>query len=103
MLRPVVLLWVAALIGCAARSLPPMPATPTLAASHAVASVPARRISTLLDFESPDDLTFITALPANSIAQNSRFAREGSHSLFISPGTRSIKIKLRTLLQGHQI
>ncbi len=77
-----------------------MPAV-ALASSRSVYAVPARRVSNLLNFETPLDMQFVTAEPASSIAADASAAREGSHSLFISPATRSITIKLPTLVEGR--
>src|SRR3954462_13616185 len=42
-----------------------------------VASLPGGRVSALLDFDSPDALTFVTSEPANAIRADLRVARSG--------------------------
>jgi hypothetical protein len=66
-----------------------------------VASLPGRRVSALLDFDSPDDLTFVTSDPAGAIRNDARLARSGRRSLLIPPGTREVVIKLPSLLSGR--
>jgi hypothetical protein len=69
--------------------------------AHPIAAVAARRVSNLLNFESNDDLSFITAEPASSVRADTTVMREGSRSLLIPPSTRSITVKLTTLLEGR--
>ena len=94
---------VALLGGCARHHATPDAAAPavTLASSRSVYAVPARRISNLLNFETPLDMQFVVGDPASSIAIDAGASREGSHSLFISAATRSITIKLPTLIEGR--
>jgi hypothetical protein len=66
-----------------------------------VASLPGRRISALLDFDSPDDLAFVTSERAGVLRVESRLARSGRHSLLIPPGTREVVVKLPSLLRGR--
>ena len=65
------------------------------------ASLPGRRVSVLLDFDSPDDLTFVTSDPAGAIKADGRLARSGRRSLIVPPGTREILVKLPSLLSGR--
>src|SRR5438874_12017872 len=106
--RRCILIGVALLVGCGGRKVPAAGdmaagdvAAVRMAAAHSVAGVPARRVSTLLNFEAADDLTFVAAGLARSAVINSRFAREGSRSLYISPATAAIAINLPSLLQGR--
>jgi hypothetical protein len=66
-----------------------------------VASLPGRRISALLDFDSPDDLMFVTSEPGGVLRADSRLARSGRRSLLIPPGTREVVVKLPSLLSGR--
>lgn len=77
-------------------------AVPVRLASHAVPSVPARRTSTLLDFESPADLFFIAATPAHSVSIDAAAARDGVNSLLAPAQAREIVIKLPSLLEGRE-
>jgi hypothetical protein len=77
-------------------------AAPVRLASHAIPSVPARRTSTLLNFESPADLTFVAASPANSVALDRTVARDGGSSLALSPQAREVTFKLPALLAGRE-
>jgi hypothetical protein len=63
--------------------------------------LPGRRVSTLLNFDSPPDVTFIAAEPDQSIAADSSVARSGSTSLALRPGVRSIVVKVPTLMEGR--
>ncbi|MEA2710450.1 MAG: hypothetical protein QOF78_3051 [Phycisphaerales bacterium] len=69
--------------------------------AQALASLPARRVSALLDFDSPEDLTFITSEPAGVVVNDARLARSGRRSLLIPPGTRDVIVKLPSLLSGR--
>src|SRR5688500_17764844 len=64
-------------------------------------TLPGRRISALLDFDSPDDLTFVVSEPGAVLTSDARLARSGRRSLLIPPGTREITIKLPSLLSGR--
>jgi hypothetical protein len=66
-----------------------------------VASLPGRRISALLDFDSPDDMTFVTSDPPGVLKSDARLARSGRRSLLAPPGTREIVVKLPSLLSGR--
>src|SRR5687768_14072113 len=66
-----------------------------------VATFPGRRVSALLDFDSPDDLTFIATDPAGVAANDTRIARSGRRSLLLPRGTRDVTIKLPSLLSGR--
>src|SRR5688500_15190437 len=44
-------------------------------------TLPGRRISALLDFDSPDDLTFVVSDPAGVVTSDARLARSGRRSL----------------------
>jgi len=66
-----------------------------------VASLPGRRVSALLDFDSPDDLAFVTSEPAGVLHADARLARSGRKSLLIPPGTREVILKLPSLLSGR--
>lgn len=68
--------------------------------AHPAAPLPGRRISALLDFDSPDDLTFVTAEPPG-VSADARLARSGRRSLLIPPGTREVTLKLPSLLSGR--
>ena len=67
------------------------------------AAVPlGRRVSSLLDFESPQDLPFVQTTPASAAPSiDDTFARGGQRCLALAAGTRSIEVKLPTLLEGR--
>ena len=65
------------------------------------ASLPGRRISALLDFDSLEDLTFVTSDPPGVLKNDPRLARSGRRSLLVPPGTREIVVKLPSLLSGR--
>ena len=67
-----------------------------------MSSLPARRVSALLDFDSPDDITFVTSNPPGTLAIDDRLARSGRASLLVPAGTRQISVKLASLLSGRE-
>lgn len=69
--------------------------------AYSTPPLPGRRISALLDFDSPDDLTFVTSEPAGVLANDAQLARSGRRSLLIPPGTRQVTLKLPSLLSGR--
>lgn len=79
----------------------PRAPSPNHMSAQPVAAVAARRVSNLLNFESNDDLSFIAAAPAGTIRADTSVMREGARSLLIAPSTRSITVKLPTLLEGR--
>jgi hypothetical protein len=84
----------------AASALPPA-APAKMTAQPAVVPL-GRRISTLLDFESPQDLPFIEASPQSAQPLiDTSFARGGDRCLALASGTQSLEIKLPTLLEGR--
>jgi hypothetical protein len=66
-----------------------------------VAAMPGRRVSALLDFDSPEDITFITSDPAGAAAYDGRVKRSGRASLRMPAGTREVVVKLPSLLSGR--
>src|SRR5437867_11274846 len=91
------------LSGCAVEPYVAPNATPATAKMTAqAAQVPlGRRVSTLLDFESPTDLTFVSTEPQATTAIDAAAARGGRHCLVLAPGTASLTIKTPTLLEGR--
>jgi hypothetical protein len=96
---------VVAMCGCAAKpSAAPSPdgrAALAKMTAQPAQLPPGRRVSTLLDFESADDLTFLTSDPAGAASIDGSMSRNGSHCLLLPPGTRSISLKTPVLLQGR--
>jgi hypothetical protein len=80
---------------------PVSPDAVRLTAQSVTPTMPGRRVSTLLDFDTPDDVTFTAADHGGSVAADSSVLRSGKGSLSISPGTPTIAIKLATLLIGR--
>ena len=66
-----------------------------------VAAMPGRRVSSLLDFDSPEDITFIAFDPAGAVVNDVRMKRSGRASLLIPAGTRDVVVKLPSLLSGR--
>src|SRR5437867_2540421 len=94
----------AAAVGCASRCDVPRVSAgdfPVKLASHAIPSMPARRASYLLNFESATDLAFVDASPPRLVVLDSAVARDGAKSLVIPPSIQSITIKLPALLEGR--
>src|SRR5687767_10554345 len=87
--------------GPAADPLSPRADSAVRMTAQPLASLPGRRVSALLDFDSPDDMTFVTSEPPGVIKSDSRLARSGRQSLLISPGTRDVVMKLPSLLSGR--
>ena len=76
-------------------------ATAKMTAQPAPSAAPGRRVSSLLDFESPQDLVFIATEPPAAAALDTASAHGGSSCLLLPPGTNSLIIKTPTLLQGR--
>jgi hypothetical protein len=66
-----------------------------------LASLPGRRVSALLDFDSPDDLTFVTSEPANVIRADARLARSGRTKPAHPARHARNRVKLPSLLSGR--
>src|SRR5205814_6597400 len=61
-----------------------------------------RRVSTLLDFETGNDLTFVATQPAAEVARiDTAIARAGARCMVLAGGATSVLIKTPTLLQGR--
>jgi hypothetical protein len=89
--------------GCGAEpyaSSEAQPATAKMTAQPAPVP-PGRRVSTLLDFESGNDLTFVVTHPEGAALIDTAIARSGSRCLVLAPTATSLTIKTPTLLQGR--
>jgi hypothetical protein len=93
------------LAGCAGEPYVAPGAQPAAAKMTAqpVSPVPlGRRVSTLLDFETGNDLTFVATQPVAEGARiDTAIARTGARCMVLAGGATSVSIKTPTLLQGR--
>jgi hypothetical protein len=90
--------------GSAPRSAPPIPAPANLVGPQLVRIQPelkGRRFSTLLEFESVDDLAFVSLPPSITPKLQLAHAHTARSSLLFPPGAQKVSVKLGALMSGR--